>query len=185
MTRADVAYLLAAITATWPRFVEGLENDVVDLMPSVWFDALGDISREDAADAIAVHRAASKWPPTIADLRRIVAERAAPARRSGAEAWGDVQAAIQRWGADRVPRFSDPLVRACVISLGWRHLCLSTSPAADRARFCEAYDAMDRASAAQAVLPAPLRRLPQGPARTLGGPVSISALLGGGKDGDQ
>lgn len=190
VTLAEVNVLLAAISATWPRFTEKVATDALKLMPGIWHDALEDIEAPAAVDALKVHRATSIWPPTIADIRRIVAERAAPVRRLGAEAWGDVQLAIQRWGASNIPQFEDPVVARAVRSLGWRNLCLSNSQAADRARFCECYDAMAATATADAVLPPTLRRLASHDGRTIGFLVekprgrtignAIAGLLGDG-----
>jgi hypothetical protein len=197
MTLAEVNVLLAAISATWPRFTEKVATDALKLMPGIWHDALEDIDAAAAVDALKVHRATSVWPPTIADIRRIVAERAAPVRRIGADAWGDVQLAIQRWGASNIPQFDDPIVARAVRSLGWRNLCLSNTQAADRARFCECYDAMAATATADAVLPPTLRRLEESTRgqrgylpdaarrgqRTLNG--AVLALLGDGDEDEE
>jgi len=58
------------------------------------------------------------------------------------EAWAEVQAEIRRVGHCGQPQFENPLAEQVVQQLGWRYLCLSENPVADRAHFVQAYQAM-------------------------------------------
>jgi hypothetical protein len=83
-----------------------------------------------------------KFLPAISEIRGATIDLERGARRSGAEAWGDVVDEIRRVGAYREPKFSDELTAYAVERCGWRNLCLEGSnDAADRARFIEVYEA--------------------------------------------
>jgi hypothetical protein len=88
--------------------------------------------------------ATSKWIPTIAEIREACLAITAGPKVPGGEAWGAVMRAIGRFGAYRTPgvefNLEDPIAQRCVLSLGWRELCLSENAIADRARFIELYD---------------------------------------------
>ena len=46
------------------------------------------------------------------------------------------------WGTAASRKFENPLAEQVVQQLGWRYLCLSENPVADRAHFVQAYQAM-------------------------------------------
>ncbi|MFZ6029389.1 MAG: hypothetical protein ACOYYS_16885 [Chloroflexota bacterium] len=58
------------------------------------------------------------------------------------EAWAEVQAEIRRVGNAGQPQFSHALVAQAVGLFGWRYLCLSENPVADRSHFIQAYQAL-------------------------------------------
>lgn len=83
-----------------------------------------------------------KFRPTVSEVLELARVTDQGARRTGAEAWGDVVKAIREVGAYRVPTFADEITAYAVERLGWRNLCVEgSSDAADRARFVEVYDA--------------------------------------------
>ena len=67
------------------------------------------------------------------------------------------------------PKFRDAVTEHCVGLMGWRYLCKSSNDVADRARFCELYDAVAnrdrierRAGQTRTIAAASMRRLEQG-----------------------
>lgn len=121
-----------------------------------------------------------KFLPTIAEIRGMANDVARGPMRSAEEAWGDVVAAIRRFGSYRAPTFDDPLVAYAVKQLGWRNLCLEGSnDSADRARFCELYE---RAAARQKQDEVTGRALPARHATALPAPVTaLVSGIGGGR----
>lgn len=145
MTRAEASKLVAiAIAAT----AQGgrMTVDQVEDMRDAWAMLLADLSYEHAGAALATVLQTSPYLPAVSDVRKVAVELAHGPGRTGAEAWGDVHAAMARYGSWRAPgvdfEFGDPLVADIVRSFGWRELCASdaTGSKSDRARFIEAYE---------------------------------------------
>jgi hypothetical protein len=82
--------------------------------------------------------------PTIAEIREACMDLEHGEPKAGGEAWGEVLAAVSRWGIYRQPgldfQFADPVVARAVQAFGWRNICNSENQQADRARFIELYD---------------------------------------------
>lgn len=136
MKKSEVAELVMMLLAAYPNArTSSATSQVYEAM-------LADLDAGQARAAVQRLIAASRFMPTVAEIRAAVAALEHGAVRSGAEAWLDVLDQIRREGYCGTPRFADPLVEAIVTRWGWRTLCLSGDDAADRARFCEAYDAM-------------------------------------------
>lgn len=140
MTEPEAKQLIAMLFTAFPTQVSRMATGDAAMSRRVY--ERGIIDLDVAAGVRAVERLArtAKWLPTIADIRGEVHAAASP-RRTGAEAWEDVRKEIGRTGYYREPKFGDPAVAAIVRGLGWRELCLSENPAADRARFIDAYEA--------------------------------------------
>src|SRR5690606_27246197 len=133
-----------------------------------------------------------EWLPIPSEIRRTCLELEYGARRTGAEAWGDVTRAIHEVGSYGYPEFKDQVVTECVRIMGWRNLALeSSNDASDRSRFIELYDALtDRAwkdaqagqdfalPPAVALPPLALRSLPKPPEPKRLLQARDSALLG-------
>jgi hypothetical protein len=102
----------------------------------------------------------SPWFPSAGQIRaaafRLVEEERGD--KSGGEAWGEVMAAVGKYGYVRTPEFSDPLIGDCVSAVGgWLVLC--TSPIdtihTTRARFIQSYEILqDRQKRQERMLPA-------------------------------
>lgn len=83
-----------------------------------------------------------KFRPAVSEILDLAHAISRGARRTGAEAWGDVVSAIRHCGSYSTPSFEDELTAYAVERCGWRNLCLEgSSDAADRARFIEIYEA--------------------------------------------
>lgn len=142
-------------------------RDVMRLIFSAWASQRARMSPEDAKamvlaysvglddlDVALVRQAVtrlvrtSEWIPTVAAIRKAVGVVAHGSAPTGGEAWGDVMTAIRRYGSHRTPgidfEFRDPIVTRIVRAFGWRDLCASDNPHADRARFIETYEQADQ-----------------------------------------
>jgi hypothetical protein len=124
--------------------------------------------------------------PKPAELLAAAVALTTPDKRSGADAWGDVQKAIRQHGYYHPPggasvlavggyewNFDDKIAGEVVAAFGWGYLCMSEDEMADRAHFIKSYEQKrDRAYADarltpdllafrdqhQAALPAPADR---------------------------
>lgn len=106
----------------------------------VYETMLADLDYERVDAAIGRLLKTARFMPTIAEIREAVVESENGQVRPGGDAWGDVIAAVHRYGSRRDPVFVDQLVGRCVSSFGWEAICLSEDITADRARFIELYD---------------------------------------------
>lgn len=132
MRRSEAAALVAVLKAAWPRPPIGEDT------AHVYVDMIEDLDLAQAAAAIKRLMGSHKWLPAIAEIRAEAARD--PNARDGAQAWGDVVTAFSAVGSYRRPEFDDPITAEVARIPGWRNLCMSDTPAADRARFIEAYD---------------------------------------------
>lgn len=105
---------------------------------------LADLPPDLLEQAALDHMARSAFFPTIAELRAAAFEllESAHPGPSAYDAWGQVQETICRIGHIEQPTWEDPLVGKVVNALGWRYLCLSDNPIADRSHFVQAYQAL-------------------------------------------
>lgn len=134
MTPVQCSKLVAVLLAGFPQ------ARVTDATSALYERMLLDLDVLAAHAAVERLLATEKWLPPIAAIREATLAIALGERRPGGEAWGDVLREIRRVGVNRAPAFEDDLVEKAVHALGWRELCLSESPVADRARFIELYD---------------------------------------------
>ena len=141
------AAAFSAFAATYPNWKPSPET----LRSWEWLTS--DIAPADLLQAVLVHCRTSRFPPTVAELREIVAAASEPARPSPEEAWMEVQDHARNaphfvWGSEpseeymRGPSWSCEDVKSAAGVLkrkggGWP--VLDDSMAADRARFIEAY----------------------------------------------
>jgi hypothetical protein len=110
----------------------------------VYVRLLADIPGEVLERAALEHISRSNYFPAIAELRSAafdILEAISPIP-TDYEAWGEVQSEIRRVGHVGQPQFSHELIARAVELLGWRYLCLSENPVADRAHFVQAYQAL-------------------------------------------
>lgn len=117
-----------------------LSSDAVEVYVQLLADVPGEVLKQAALDYIS----RSTFFPAIAELRTAafdIIEAIHPIPMDY-EAWAEVQAEIRRVGYIGQPQFSHTLIAKAVELLGWRYLCLSENPVADRAHFVQAYQAL-------------------------------------------
>lgn len=182
MNAKEAEEAVAIALAACPAHAAKLDANAAKNMVTAWMMMLEDLPGAEVAAALKRHIATSKWLPSVAELRELVAEAKYGDRRPGGDAWGDVLRAIATVGAYRSPAFADPVVARCVHALGWRELCLSENQAADRARFVELYDklaATERREQTIGALPGASRQsLPSGQAQEVARLTAMVAKRG-------
>lgn len=90
-----------------------------------WAEFMGDVSANEGVKAMRQHVVTSPHFPTVADIRRFVAEERVGSTDPG-EAWEEVRRAIQRCGRDHEPSWSSASIAGAVDAIGWRELCNTT-----------------------------------------------------------
>lgn len=137
-TREEVLRILAVTAAAYPNF--NLQEETI----RVYTRLLADIPVEALEAGALQHVSASKFFPTVAELRDCAFAIVAGEDRvpSAYEAWGMVQAEIRRIGSYSRPDFGQTAIQRAVEIMGWRELCLSDQPEYDRAHFFRVYDSL-------------------------------------------
>jgi len=105
-------------------------------------DLIVDLDYAKTKVAIAELLKTCKFPPTIAEIRKL----ALPPdpddlQLPAGEAWVQVMCEVRRVGSWGEPSFSDPMILRAVQGFGgWQDLCASENHVADRAHFMKIYD---------------------------------------------
>lgn len=89
----------------------------------------------------------NKFKPTVAELREIYIELVSPTISDWSEGWEKVSRAIGHYGMyqeQAAMESFDEVTREVVKRLGFQNICLSENIVADRARFAEIYQAIQR-----------------------------------------
>jgi len=175
-TTREIHEVWTALTMAYPYFGRNDQDKPKDPRElaqtlKLYEQMLSDVDGSALVLAAKAHMAASRFFPTIHDLRQAAIEISLPQREPAIVAWGDVMAAqtwawqgryremiytvkeapgmppmpemIVRQDLGGEPPFDNPLTaRACQVLGGWRSIMASECPAAERARFIEAYEAL-------------------------------------------
>jgi hypothetical protein len=123
----------------------------------VWFTMLQDIDFKIAENAVMEHISTCKYPPSIADIRRLCMARCNPPILSYLEAWNTVLLAISTYGFEHYKEactLMDDLTLEVVKGLGWYNVCYSTNADVLRATFKTAYEDKARERESKQMLPA-------------------------------
>lgn len=150
--RREFQKVLAVLAATYPKF------ELTQPTIAAYHAVLGDIEA-DLLKAATLHLAAtSKWFPTASEIRDTAFELVE--RQSGmpdaAQAWEAVMREIGKAGYYRTPDFGHPVIGKAVDAIGgFRNVCMSPNPVAERARFLQAFETIIRRERAE------VRKLPQ------------------------
>lgn len=153
MTKPEVIKLLAIIAAAYPNMKE-----VNEVQINIWYDCLKDIDVKVALTAIKKHILESTFPPSIADIRKQVAEITMPetAKLDGTTAWGEVLKAIKEYGYYREEEAlanMSPMTAKVVKYMGWREICLSEQPDVIRGQFLKMYEILSNREKQDRLLP--------------------------------
>jgi len=153
MSFDDFKVLVKGMKSIWPseRFLP--DGDSI----KVWYRLLKDLPCDLANVAIQRYALTNKFPPSIAEIR----EQAALLMdrnlvNDWATGWNQVMRAIGaygQWSEERALKSMDELTRACVKRLGWKELCMSENPVADRANFRIIYEQIQQQKKETAALP--------------------------------
>jgi hypothetical protein len=134
-TEIEILSVLKILGDVYPT--HRLSSAAIEVYVRLLADIPGMLLEQAALD----HISRSTFFPAIAELRSAafnIIEAVDPIP-SGFEAWAEVQSEIRRVGHCGNPQFANPITAQVVELFGWRYLCLSENPVADRAHFVQAY----------------------------------------------
>ena len=150
-SKLDVLAVIKGLTDCFPR--QAITKQTIGAYAHMLRDIPPDVLQAAAAHCTA----RSPFFPAISELREAAFDIMDDVLNvpCAAEAWAEVCQRMRYGGRQAGPEFSHDLVAEAVESIGgWYMLCGSETPAADRARFMEAYRELhQRARERQRMLP--------------------------------
>jgi len=157
MTPSEARDVVKFLMAGYPTQRTFMSATDIDGMLAFYVAGLVDLDAAPTRAAIIRLSRSAKKIPTVAEIRaEVVGVLARGARRTGLEAWGEVLAAVSKYGSHRWPgidfQWGDPVVARVVAALNWSDICASeaTTMVATRARFIDAYEAIAKAERTEA-----------------------------------
>jgi|ERR1044071_1481370 hypothetical protein len=134
----EISELIGLMSAAYPN------AKVSDPTIEVYIAMLKDIPLDVLTASVQQCMAESEFLPTVAKIRDKALSLSSPVAPEPLEAWGIVQKEIERAGFYRLPKFEDPIIVKAVDCIGWKTLCCSENPVADRAHFSKVYEGLLR-----------------------------------------
>jgi len=135
--RSDCLALMTLLTAAYPR--QELSQETTE----VYVQYLQDLELKAARAAIDRLVATSEWFPTVAEIRRVVAELVCQLP-SPESAWVEVMRELNRCHEYERPEWSCDLVREAVGAVGWRRMQMSENLSVERGQFLRIYGDLRR-----------------------------------------
>lgn len=144
-TKPEIAQLLTIIRAGYPR--QAITTIQYNQMVDVWSGLLADLPIAQLTAAAEHHITSSTWFPSLAEIRQGALDLVAPPsdRMSAMEAWQEVRRSFST--APCFVTWSGPVVKQAYEAMGgdaWRRSALVDNEPADRARFLQAFEALQR-----------------------------------------
>lgn len=170
MTREETIKLIGIITMAYPNFDKFKDEKQIRSMVGVWADMFAEDDGRIVAIAIKQHISTSKWPPSIAEIREIMAGIQHPDIIPPDEAWVAVSKLLYTEGeychTDIHKILPAPIAEA-VDAVGYGQLYAlhvayargqSGKAGLDRVAFMQAYEAKIERQKQTAMLPGGLRK---------------------------
>lgn len=140
MTPQETLKILSLIKTAYPRFSEGVDTKH---MANLWHEMLSDLNYEQTQQALKRWIVTERWSPSIADIRKMVAEANSDTVGDWTEGWNQVTSAIRKYGyydEGKALDSMDKITRDCVKAIGWMNLCQSTEIGVERGHFRTMYE---------------------------------------------
>jgi hypothetical protein len=128
MEMQETLKLLTTIQASYPIHKDNWEDEKqIRLKAKMWHIHFQEYEFEEVFGALVKYVATEKFPPTIADLKQIVAKNRNPeAFKTGENAWEEVLMGVKKYGyyqQDKAFEGFDAQTKRLVKSLGWGAIC--------------------------------------------------------------
>ena len=125
MTKADTARVIGYIVLAYPNADKYKDDEQVKATVNLWARIFKDDDPALVALAVDKHISTSKWPPSVAEIREIMAEVTSPDLIPPDMAWETVADVLYSqndsiWGD--LYHIFPPLIARVVESIGWRTL---------------------------------------------------------------
>lgn len=167
MTESEANECITMLVDGLPWVFAKWSSDQIRRTFKVYRTGILDLELADAKAAVLRLLLTARMMPSIADIRAAAANVYHGEVTTGAEAWGVVRRLMKSKGSHRTPgidfTIDDPISRQVVADFGWSDLCSGTLGESTRARFIDAYEAIQRRERTRAQL-SPGAKNPQLPA---------------------
>lgn len=158
MKKTDVIKILTMLSSAYPNMKE-----ITEITVDIWYDCLKDIDVKVAIPAIKKHILESPFSPSVADVRKQIAEVTTPEedRIDGSKAWGEVISAIRGYGYYRKEEALEnmsPTTAKVVKYMGWQEICHSEKPDVVRGQFLKMYNTVAEREKQDRLLPGDFKK---------------------------
>lgn len=139
MDKKEFSIFASALRTYYPREKLLPNEQAMEL----WYNQLQDIPYQVATATLNKWVALEKWSPSIADIRQIASEMVHGETKDWGEAWNEVEMAVRMYGQyrpDEALASLDDTTRQVVKRLGFKNICISENPQAERANFRMIYE---------------------------------------------
>lgn len=168
MTHEETVKLFGLIIVAYPNFDKFKDEAHIRATVALWDMMFADDEKWLVSMAVEKHISTSKWPPSIAEIREIMAEIKQPDILPADEAWGLVEKLMHVHESLYAPAtaFLPRLVGETVDAVGFEYLKSMRRASAqghtakiglDRHAFIQSYEARMKAEKQQAALPDKLK----------------------------
>jgi hypothetical protein len=161
LTRDDTVKVLSILKTSYPRFYANMSRQDAENAINLWFMMFANDDVEDVKLALYKLISTFEFPPSIAELRKALAEITTGNLPDAGEAWGEVVKAIREYGVYREQdalNSMSKLTARVVRQIGWESLCMSDNPMADRAHFLKIYAIAEDKQAEYDCIPEPINQ---------------------------
>lgn len=167
MTEAEAAKIVTVVLSAYPSQATRLSEDAAEPMISTYALLLADIDYEMANRAVCVLVQTEKFMPSVSEIRAACIEIERGPQRPGGDAWGDV-IALRKFANLETIKQVDPITLKICQQFGWIeyrtlwrggadieqwHVVSGENEAADRARFIDLYDQLNKQAHRETVAP--------------------------------
>jgi hypothetical protein len=163
LTKAETANLIALIVMAYPSFDKFRDEKHIKLLTDTWAGMFIDDSGGLVEMAVKKHISVSKWPPSIAEIREIMAGITKPDIIPPDEAWAavaNVMYSVGEFRHDDLSQYLPPLVLQAVEAVGYSALYeqYRHHTGYDRVAFKDVYEPMYQREREKAMLPLSLQK---------------------------
>ena len=125
MTKKETINLFGILIAAYPNFDKFKDDNQVEGMVNMWASLFADDDSAIVGLAVKKHIMTSKWPPSIAEIREIMADITHPDLIPPDQAWAavsDLLYAVGEYSTGEAHRNLPPLIAQTVDAIGWHTL---------------------------------------------------------------
>lgn len=160
MKKTEMIRIFAVLTAAYPKFDTFQNPEQLKPIIEIWTEMFQDAEFNIALVAIKKLILESPFPPTIADVRKQVAEITTPKvnQIDAGQAWGEVMRAVKNYGfydPEGALKSMSPVTQEVVKRISWREICMQEEEKMGvlRGQFLRIYDSMAQRQKQDALLP--------------------------------
>lgn len=125
MTKKETISLFGILIAAYPNFDKFKDDSQVEGMVNMWASLFADDDSAIVGLAVKKHIMTNKWPPSIAEIREIMADITHPDLIPPDQAWAavsDLLYAVGEYNHGDAHRNLPPLIAQTVDAIGWHTL---------------------------------------------------------------